>query len=105
VVRGFKLRLPGRCYLSNAAKVSEVSAVLRRSLLIIVVVLITGGVAPANPAPAGADPATFINNFSKQLRVVSSCTPRSRNWRDFENCSAVKQLRSQFLLAFQGEAL
>jgi len=74
VVRGFRLRLPGRCYLSNAAKVSEVSAVLRRSLLIIVVVLITGGVAPPNPAPAGADPATFINNFSKQLGVVSSGT-------------------------------
>jgi phospholipid transport system substrate-binding protein len=70
----FRLRSPGRYYLSNAAKVSKVSAVLRRSLLITVVVLITGGVAPADPAAAGADPATFINNFSKQLRVVSSCT-------------------------------
>ena len=68
----FRLRLPGSCYLSTAAKVSKVSAVLRRSLLIAVLVLITGGVAPANAA--GMDPATFINNLGKQLRVVSSCT-------------------------------
>jgi len=51
-----------------------VSAVLRRSLLIAIVVLIAGGVAPAKPAAAGADPATFINNLGKQLRVVSSRT-------------------------------
>jgi phospholipid transport system substrate-binding protein len=38
------------------------------------VVLITGGVASANPAAAGADPATFINNLGKQLQVVSSWT-------------------------------
>ena len=50
------------------------SAALRRSLLITVVVLITGGVAPPSPAAAGADPAMFINNLGKQLRVVSSCT-------------------------------
>jgi len=69
----FRLRLPGSCYLSTEAKVSKVCAVLRRSLLIAVLVLITGGVAPAN-ATAGTDPATFINNLGKQLRVVSSCT-------------------------------
>jgi phospholipid transport system substrate-binding protein len=41
------------------------------------VVLITGGVAPAN-VTAGTDPATFINNLGKQLRVVSSCTSREQ---------------------------
>lgn len=46
---------------------------VRRSLLIVLVVLITGGVAPANAAMTGTDPATFINNLGKQLRVVSSC--------------------------------
>jgi len=64
-IRRFILRLPGSCYLVNAAKVSKVSAVLRRSLLIAIVVLIAGGVAPAKPAAAGADPATFINNLGK----------------------------------------
>jgi phospholipid transport system substrate-binding protein len=64
----------GSCYLFIAAKGSKVSAVLGRSLLITVVVLIIGGVAPTDSTAAGTDPATFINNFSKQLRVVSSCT-------------------------------
>jgi phospholipid transport system substrate-binding protein len=50
-----------------------VSAVLQRGLLIIVVVLITPGVSSANPAAVSADPALFINNLDRQLRVVSSC--------------------------------
>jgi len=79
----FTLRSPDSCYLSNAAKVSEVSAVLRRSFLISVVVLITAGAAPANPAAAGADPATFINNLGKQLRVVSGCTSQEQKLAAF----------------------
>ena len=55
-------------------RLPNVSAVLRRALLIIVVVLITPGVSFANPAAVGADPAVFINNLDKQLRFVSSCT-------------------------------
>jgi phospholipid transport system substrate-binding protein len=52
--------------------------VLRRSLLITVVVLITAGAAPANRATAGADPTTFISNLGKQLRVVSGCTSQEQ---------------------------
>ena len=63
------LRLPGSCYL-NAAKVSKVSAVLRRSLLIAIVVLITGGVAPSIHA-ASKDPVAFINALGNQLQVVT----------------------------------
>ena len=77
------LRSPGSGYLFSAAKVSEVSAVLRRSLLITVVVLITAGAGPANPAAAGADPATFINNLGKQLRVVSGCTSQEQKLTGF----------------------
>jgi hypothetical protein len=62
--------------------------VLRLSLLITVVVLLTGGIAPANAAVAGTDPTIFITNLGKQLRVVSSCTSRSRNWWDFASYSA-----------------
>jgi len=60
-----------------------VSAVLRRSLLITVVVVITAGVAPANPVTAGADPATFIYNLGKQLRVVSGCTSQEQKLARF----------------------
>jgi len=77
------LRSPGSGYLSNAAKLSEVSAVLRRSLLITVVVLLTGGIAPANPAVAGTDPTMFINNLGKQLRVVSGCTSQEQKLAGF----------------------
>ena len=56
---------------------------LRRSVLITVVVLITAGAAPANPASAGADPATFINNLGKQLRVVKSCTSQEQKLAGF----------------------
>ena len=59
------------------------SAVLRRSLLITVVVVITAGVAPANPVTAGADPATFIYNLGKQLRVVSGCTSQEQKLARF----------------------
>jgi len=51
-----------------------VFAVLRCFLLIAVVALIIGGGTPANPAAAGADPAMFINNLGKELRVVSAFT-------------------------------
>ena len=77
------LRSPGSGYLFSAAKVSEVSAVLRRSLLITVVVLITAGAGPANPAAAGADPVTFINNLGKQLRVVNGCTSQEQKLAGF----------------------
>ena len=56
---------------------------LRRSFLISVVVLITAGAGPANPAAAGADPATFINNLGKQLRVVSGCTSQEQKLTGF----------------------
>ena len=79
----FTLRLPGSSYLSNASKVSEVFGVLRRSFLITVVVLITAGAAPATPAAAGADPATFVNNLGKQFRVVSSCTSPEQKLAEF----------------------
>jgi phospholipid transport system substrate-binding protein len=49
-----------------------VSPVLRRALLTTVVVLIVGALPPAIPSTAGTDPAAFINNLGKQLRVVSS---------------------------------
>jgi phospholipid transport system substrate-binding protein len=56
-----------------------VSAVLRRALLIIVVVLITPGVSSANPAAVSADPALFVTNLDRQLRVVRSCaSPEQR---------------------------
>src|SRR5215469_15017332 len=57
------------------------SAVLRRSLLMTVVVLITA--APLNPGAAGADPGTFINNLGKHLRVVSSCTSQEQKLAGF----------------------
>jgi phospholipid transport system substrate-binding protein len=53
---------------------TNVSAVLRRALLIIVVVLITPGVSSANPAAIGADPALFIANLDRQLRLAGSCS-------------------------------
>jgi len=49
-----------------------VSPVLRRALLTTVVVLIVGALPPAIPSTAGTDPAAFINNLGKQLRVVCS---------------------------------
>jgi len=79
----FTLHSPGSGYLSNAAKVSEVSAVFRRSLLITVVVLLTGGITPANAAAAGTDPTMFINNLGKQLRVVSGCTSQEQKLARF----------------------
>jgi phospholipid transport system substrate-binding protein len=44
---------------------------LRRSLLITVVVLIVGVLAPALPAAAGMDPTAFINNLGNQFRAVT----------------------------------
>ena len=79
----FRLRLPSRCNLSTAVKISMVSAVLRRSLLIAVVVLMIGVVASTNAAVAGTDPTTFIGNLGKQLRVVSSCTSREQKLAGF----------------------
>jgi len=61
----------------------NVSAVLGRALLIIVVVLITSGVSPANPAAVGPDPVLFINNLDKQLRLVSSCTSPEQRLAQF----------------------
>ena len=45
---------------------------MRRTLLTTAVVLITGAFAPAPAIPAGAggDPATFINNLSNQVHVL-----------------------------------
>ena len=59
------------------------SAVLRRALLIIVVVLISPGVSFANAAAVGADPASFINNLDKQLRFVSSCSSPEQRLAQF----------------------
>ena len=57
----------------------NVSAVLRRALPIIVLVLITPGVSSANPTAIGTDPVSFISNLDRQLRVVSSCaSPEQR---------------------------
>ena len=67
----FVLRRPGSGYLFSAAKVSEVSAVLRRSVLITVVVLITAGAAPADPTAAAVDPVAFIDALGNQLQVVT----------------------------------
>ena len=64
-------------------RLPNVSAVLRRALLIIVVVLITPGVSFANAAAVGADPASFINNLDKQLRFVSSCTSPEQRLAQF----------------------
>jgi phospholipid transport system substrate-binding protein len=47
------------------------------------VVLITAGAAPANPAVAGADPTMFINNLSKQLRVMSGWTSQEQKLAGF----------------------
>jgi len=51
--------------LVKIARLPNVSAVLRRALLIIVVVLIAPGVSFANAAAVGADLASFINNLDK----------------------------------------
>src|SRR5215472_12320472 len=44
----------------------------RRSILTAALVLIAGVLAPAIPAPAGSDPAAFVNNLSGQLAVVAA---------------------------------
>ena len=59
------------------------SAMLRRSLLMTVVALITAGAAPLNPGAAGADPGTFVNNLGKQFRVVSGCTSQEQKLAAF----------------------
>ena len=59
------------------------SAMLRRSLLMTVVALITAGAAPLNPGAAGADPGTFVNNLGKQFRVVISCTSQEQKLAGF----------------------
>lgn len=69
--------------ISNPPEVSEVSAVLRRSLLTAVVVLITGALPPAIPAAAGTDPAAFINNLGKQLQAVGSYTSAQQKLTGF----------------------
>ena len=56
---------------------------LRRFLLITVVVLISGGILPANAAVTDTDPTAFINNLGKQLRVVSACTSREQKLAGF----------------------
>lgn len=51
---------------------------LRRSLLVIVVILIVGVFAPALPA-AGMDPTAFINNLGNQFRAVTcDSTPEQK---------------------------
>jgi phospholipid transport system substrate-binding protein len=46
---------------------------LPRSILTATLVLITGVLAPATPAPAGSDPAAaFVDNLSSQLVVVAA---------------------------------
>src|SRR5262249_31604065 len=40
-------------------------------------------------AAAGADPATFINNLGKQLRVVSGCTSQERKLAGF--CEVLRE--------------
>ena len=60
--------------ISTPQEVSKVSALLRHSLLAMVVILTTGALAPACPAPAGTDPAAFISNLGKRLQAVSSYT-------------------------------
>jgi phospholipid transport system substrate-binding protein len=51
----------------------------RRTLLTTAVVLIAGAFAPAIPAGAGGDPATFINNLSNQIHVlVRSTSPEQK---------------------------
>jgi len=60
--------------ISNPQEVSKVFALLRHSLLTMVVILITGALAPACPAAAGTDPAAFISNLGKRLQAVSNYT-------------------------------
>ena len=56
---------------------------LRPSILIALVVLITVGVAPENPGAAGTDPLTFINNLGQQLVAVSSSASPDRKLAGF----------------------
>src|SRR5690242_11699621 len=42
----------------------------RSSFRVVAVVLVTGAFAPS-PAPAGMDPASFINNLGNQLQTVT----------------------------------
>jgi phospholipid transport system substrate-binding protein len=52
---------------------------LRRSLLTTAVVLIAGTFAPGQPAKAGPDPASFINNLGDQLQmVIGTASPEQR---------------------------
>ena len=61
---------------------------MRRTLLTTAVVLITGAFAPAIPAGASGDPATFINNLGHQLQMVTSNTSPEQRLAGFASCSA-----------------
>ena len=56
---------------------------LRRSLLITAVVLVTGTLAPRIPAAAGSDPATFINNLGNQFQIVARNPTRAEKIAGF----------------------
>ena len=56
---------------------------LRRSLLITAVVLVTGTLAPRIPAAAGSDPATFINNLGNQFQIVARNPSRAEKIAGF----------------------
>ena len=59
------------------------SALLPRSLLTTVVVLIIEALAATFPAAAGTGPAAFIDNLGRQLRAVSSCTSHEQKLARF----------------------
>ena len=56
---------------------------MRRTLLTTAVVLITGAFAPAIPAGAGGDPATFINNLNNQVHVLVKNTSSEQKLAGF----------------------
>ena len=59
------------------------SALLPRSLLTTVVVLIIEAFAATFPVVAGTGPAAFIDNLGRQLRVVSSCNSHEQKLAGF----------------------